>query len=144
MTGAPPVYSDPWNVTKILGGYTLFVNGSRIGVGPGRTACGPYAMGPCAPVQPYDGFDVTAAATAAAAAGSPLPLALESYGLPQPSLGIAPAVQAVLVVRWAAPPASGVVPPPLVFGTMPGGAGGWQAQAADALRRPAGNKAPGW
>ena len=83
VTGAPPVYSDPWNVTKILGGYALSVNGSRVGVGPGRTSCGPYAMGPCSPVQPYDGYDVTAAAQAAAAAGAPLALAIESYGLPQ-------------------------------------------------------------
>jgi hypothetical protein len=61
VTGAPPVYNDPWNVTKLLGGYFLSLNGSRIGVGPGRTACGPYAMGPCAPIQPVDGYDVTSA-----------------------------------------------------------------------------------
>ena len=141
ITGAPPVYTDPWNTTKLLGGYVLSINGSRIGVGPGRTACGPSAMGPCLPVQPYDGYDVTATAQAAAVAGVPLPLRIESYGLPQPTLGIAPAVQAVLVVRFSG---GGASEPPFVWGTTPDSGGAWLAQAGDALRRPSGNKAPFW
>lgn len=135
------MYTDPWNVTKILGGYFLSINGTRIGVGPGRTACGPSAMGPCSPIQPVDGYDITAAVQAAAALQAPLPLAVESYGLPQPTLGIAPAMQAVLVVRFGG---AGVDQAPFVWGTTPGGAGAWLAQAADAFRRPSGNKAPFW
>jgi len=44
-TGAPPSYND--EITKLLGGYSLFVGGVRIGVGPGRNACGPIRLGPC-------------------------------------------------------------------------------------------------
>lgn len=44
-TGAPPSYND--KITKLLGGYSLFVSGVRIGVGPGRNACGPIRLGPC-------------------------------------------------------------------------------------------------
>jgi hypothetical protein len=138
ITGAPPVYADPWNVTKLLGGYSLRLGPAQplLGVGPGRTACGPSSMGPCSPVQPYDGYDLTAAAQAAAASGRPLPLFVESYSLPQPSLGIAPAMQAVLVVRIVAQAQ------PVVFGTSASPSGGWSALNADGVRNPGENKAP--
>lgn len=44
-TGAPPSYND--KITKLLGGYVLYLNGSRVGVGPGRNACGPIPLGTC-------------------------------------------------------------------------------------------------
>ena len=44
-TGAPPTYND--HITKLLGGYALFLGGMRVGVGPGRNACGPFALGTC-------------------------------------------------------------------------------------------------
>ena len=43
-----------------------------MGVGPGHTACGPYAMSSCTPVQPVDGFDLTDVVRGLLAAGSPL------------------------------------------------------------------------
>jgi hypothetical protein len=68
-TGAPPIYNDNVSqlqqnpsvlgpvvfcssylhhqITKLLGGYFLSVNGTRLGVGPGRNSCGPFARGPC-------------------------------------------------------------------------------------------------
>jgi hypothetical protein len=42
-TGAPPSYND--KITKLLGGYALYLNGTRVGVGPGRNACGPISVG---------------------------------------------------------------------------------------------------
>lgn len=142
ITGAPPVYKDPWNTTKILGGYALRLgpgNGGPLrGVGPGRTACGPYAQGPCAPVQPFEGYDLTTDAVAAQAQGTPLALHVEGYGVPQPQLGIAPAVQAVLVVRFV-----GGSPAPLVLGTSTTSSS-WLALNGDAIRNPGANKAGRW
>ena len=82
-TAAPPIYGDPWNVTKLFSGFKLYANGTLAGMGPGHAACGPYAMSSCAAVQPADGFDLTAMARASAAAGSPLALAATAYGLAQ-------------------------------------------------------------
>jgi hypothetical protein len=56
----------------------------------------------------------------------------------QPQYGIAPAVQAALVLRWKNGSAT-------VFGTSAAPGGGWAAIDGDALRRPSGNKGdPGW
>jgi hypothetical protein len=147
VTGSPPIYQDPWTVTKLLGGYKLAVNGSTLGVGPGRTSCGPLRPGSqhggstaglCSPVQPVDGYDVRAQVAAALAAGAPLALDIASYGLVQQSYGLVPAVQAALHVRWA-PEGSA---PDLVVGTAAGAP--WLALDADSLVRPSGNKAPFW
>jgi hypothetical protein len=148
ITGSPPIYNDPWNVTKILGGYKLAVNGTVRGIGPGRTSCGPLrpgnhqqvAAGPglCAPVQPVDGYDVSREAAAALASGAPLLLDVASYGLVQPDFGLVPAVQAALHVRWS-PEGSF---PDTIVGTSTGG--GWLAFDADSLYNPSGNKAPWW
>jgi len=74
-----------------------------------------------------------------AAAGGPLSILIEAFSLPQPQYGIAPAVQAALVLRWA----NGSVT--RLLGTAPGAGGGWVALDGDALRRPSGNKGdPGW
>jgi alpha-L-rhamnosidase len=136
VTGSPPIYSDPWNVTKIAGGFTLSVNGTRRGTGPGKAACGPVAMSACTPTQPYDGFDVSADVRAAAAAGAPLAVDLVAYALAQPAHGLVPAAQAVLVARWA----DGTVE---TVGTA-AGAGAWAALDATGVVNPGANKAPFW
>ena len=154
ITGSPPIYTDPWNVTKLLGGYKLAVNGSVFGVGPGRTSCGPLRPGIhqqvslpssgaplpalCDPVQPVDGYDVSAAVRAALAAALPLPLDIASYGLVQEEYALVPAMQAVLHVRWS-PEGSA---PDLLVGTAP--AAPWLALDSDALYSPGSNKAPFW
>lgn len=144
VTGSPPIYNDPWNVTKLLGGYKLWVNGTSRGVGPGRTACGPVRPGggPCVPVQPVDGYDVSDDVAFASAAGGTgtLPLELHSYGLTQNDFGIVPAVQLALHIRWS-PEGSA---PDTLFGTTSGASGAWTALAADALVNPGPNKAPFW
>lgn len=153
ITGSPPIYADPWNVTKILGGYKLAVNGTVLGVGPGRTSCGPLRPGVvnqvsegagtgalplCSPIQPVDGYDVSAHLRAALALSAPFTLDIASYGLIQPAFGLVPAVQASLHVRWA-PLGSA---PDLILGTGPGAP--WVALDADSLYNPNGNKAPFW
>lgn len=151
ITGASPIYGDPWNTTKLLGGYSLRLGttsstsnqteiGPIISVGPGRTACGPYAMGPCEPVQPYDGIDLTSVAQIIQESSTAtLTLYIESYGLSQPDVGVAPAIQAVLVVRYV-----GNNPSPLIIGTSSSSNGPWSALNADAIRNPGNNKAPFW
>jgi hypothetical protein len=150
ITGSPPIYQDPWNVTKLLGGYKLSLNNTVRGVGPGRTSCGPLrpgnhqqvsaAPGPglCTPVQPVDGYDVSREVAAALAAAAPLLVGVDSYGLAQAEFGLVPAVQAALHIRWA-PEGSA---PDTIVGTSTGG--GWLALDADALYSPSGNKAPFW
>ena len=139
VTGASPLYSDPWNVSKVLGGFALRVGGALIGVGPGKIPCGPYNMSKCAPAQPVDGFDISDAAAQAVSSGTPLVLDVTSYGLVQSDLGIAPAVQMLLVVRWS--PSSAYSD--TIIGTQPN-AGPWTALDADGVVRPRGNKAPFW
>ena len=70
----------------------------------------------CRPTQPYDGYDVTAAVRAVAGAG--LDVLIEAYSLPQPQFGIAPAIQAALVLRWVNGTRS-------VFGTSAASGSGW-------------------
>ena len=43
VTGSPPIYDDSTLTTKLLGGFKLRVGAARtlVGVGPGRTSCGP-------------------------------------------------------------------------------------------------------
>ena len=136
ITGSPPIYSDPWNVTKILGGYKVRVSGVLLGVGPGRAACGPaQPESGCVPVQPIDGYDVSSAVSAAATTGDPLTISIVSYGVVQPVYNITPAVQAVLHIRWMDGGAD------TIFGT---GMPGWTALDGDALFAPSGNKAPFW
>ena len=136
-TAAPPIYSDPWQVTKLFSGFKLFLNDTLVGLGPGHTACGPFAMSSCAPVQPVDAFDVTAAARASV--GASLALFSTAYGLVQPDVSIAPGFQAVAVLRFS--PAGSA--PDAIFVTAPGGAT-WRALDADGLFAPSGNKDSGW
>jgi hypothetical protein len=121
ITGSPPIYSDPWNVTKILGGYKLALNGTVRGWDPGAPHAGrcarastsrtspcparrtwptPPVPGLCAPVQPVDGYDLSREVAAALSAGMPLLVDVASYGLVQPDFGLVPAVQAALHIRW--------------------------------------------
>lgn len=155
ITGSPPIYNDPWNVTKLLGGYKLSINDTVWGVGPGRTSCGPLPPGinygsggpsaafpppQCTPVQPVDGYDVSLAINQALAAGATtLPLDIASYGLVQNKYNIVPAVQATLHVRWSPEGSS----PDLIFGTSTT-PGAWVALDGDGLYNPKGNKAPFW
>ena len=56
---APPM--PKWGYdrgSKILGAYTLFVDGEKLGVGPGRPRCAVVAPGSCAKQTPYDGFSL--------------------------------------------------------------------------------------
>jgi hypothetical protein len=58
---------------KILAAYKLWVGGRLVGVGPGRSRCGPLPCihNPSWPIEHvYDGFDVTDAASAVAHTGS--------------------------------------------------------------------------
>jgi hypothetical protein len=141
-TAAPPIYNDPWNVTKLFTGFKLRVNDMFIGIGPGHTACGPYAMSSCKPVQPVDGFDLTSVtrdATKSTGSGS-LSLDLTSFGLVQTEYSIVPAVQGVLVVRFSPEGSS----PDLVVGSSAGTSSPWLALDADGVFNPRGNKDSGW
>ena len=141
-TAAPPIYSDPWNVTKLFAGFKLFVNGSLVGIGPGHTACGPYAMSSCAPVQPVDAYDVTEAARSVVKVdgGGILPLFVTAYGLYQPAVAIAPGFLAVVIIRFS--PAGSA--PDVRVVTSPGASSAWSALDADGLFSPGANKDSGW
>jgi hypothetical protein len=153
-TASPPIYDDSTKTTKLLGGFQLRVGGALVGIGPGRTACGPaptHDDSVCALSQPVDGFDVSGAvaralaeagagAGAGAGAAAHLDIELRSYALEQPQYNISRGAQAVLVVRWSP---EGVAPD-LVFGTHAGAASSWLALAADALMNPGTNKDSGW
>ena len=140
VTAAPPIYNDPWNVTKLFSGFKLYVNDSLVGVGPGPTACGPYAMSSCTPVQPVDGFDITDTVRGLLAQGQPgVLIDVVASALRQDEYLMAPGMQAVLSVRFS--PAGSA--PDLVVGTQVG-SGVWSALDADGVYNPAGNKDSGW
>ena len=140
-TAAPPIYNDPWNVTKLFSGFKLSTNGSLIGIGPGHTACGPYAMSSCAAVQPVDGFDVTGLVRGLIAEGAGgLNLDVAAFAMRQDEYLMAPGMQAVLTVRFS-PEGSA---PDLVVGTAVGAASAWSALDADGVYNPSGNKDSGW
>jgi hypothetical protein len=91
VTAAPPIYNDPWNVTKLFSGFKLYINNSLAGVGPGHSACGPYPMSSCAPVQPVDGFDLTDAVRGVLAQGAKsLDVDVSAFGLKQDDYLMAP------------------------------------------------------
>ena len=146
VTGSPPIYDDSTLTTKLLGGFKLRVGAARtlVGVGPGRTSCGPaptHSDSVCAMTQPVDGFDVRpfveqALAAATTAPAATLAIELEAYALEQPAYNISRAVQAVLVLRYSP---EGVAPD-VVFGTNAGADSGWLALAADAVYNPGANK----
>ena len=150
VTGSPPIYDDSTLTTKLLGGFKLRVGAARtlVGVGPGRTSCGPaptHSDSVCAMMQPVDGFDVRpfveqALAAATTAPAATLAIELEAYALEQPAYNISRAVQAVLVLRYSP---EGVAPD-VVFGTNAGADSGWLALAADAVYNPGANKDSGW
>jgi hypothetical protein len=140
-TAAPPIYNDPWNVTKLFTGFKLKINDVFIGIGPGHTACGPYAMSSCKPVQPVDGFDITKMTREVVGSSSgTLSLDITSFGLLQPEYLIIPAVQAVLVVRFSPEGSS----PDLIIGTSDSSSSPWVALDADGIYNPRGNKDSGW
>ena len=136
VTASPPIYNDPWNVTKLFSGFKVRVNGALVGLGPGHTACGPYAMSSCRAVQPVDAFDITALA----GAGPSVALDLSAYGLTQPNVAVLPALQLVVVLRFSP---EGIAPD-AVFGTAAAPKAGWLALDADGLYNPSGNKDSGW
>jgi hypothetical protein len=140
VTAAPPIYNDPWNVTKLFSGFKLYVNNSLIGVGPGHTACGPYAMSSCTPVQPVDGFDITDTVRGLLAQGQQgVLIDVVASALKQDDYALAPGMQAVLSVRFS--PAGSA--PDLVIGTQAGSAT-WSSLDGDGVYNPAGNKDSGW
>ena len=141
-TAAPPIYNDPWNVTKLFSGFKLFVNDSLVGVGPGHTACGPYAMSSCSPFQPVDGYDVTDVVSGLVAQGQGVNIDASAFSLKQDDYLMAPGFQAVLSVRFS--PAGSA--PDLVLGTgvAGGGSAAWSALDADGVYNPSGNKDSGW
>ena len=140
ITAAPPIYNDPWNVTKLFSGFKLWANQSLVGIGPGHTACGPYAMSSCRAVQPVDGFEITDVVRGLLAQGQQsVNIDVASYGLAQAEVAIVPAMQAVFAVRFAPFGSS----PDLVLGTT-AGAGAWSALDADGIYNPSGNKDSGW
>jgi len=133
--------SRSWNVTKIFSGFKLYVNDSLVGVGPGHTACGPYAMSSCSAVQPVDGYDLTATVSGLLAAGrTTMNIDVAASGLQQADYLLAPGFQAVLALRFS--PAGSA--PDLVLGTQPGAGGAWSALDADGVYNPKGNKDSGW
>ena len=125
------------NVTKLFSGFKLFVNATLVGLGPGHTACGPYPMSACAPVQPVDAFDITAVARASV--GGSISLFASAYSLRETEVAVVPAFQSVAVLRFS-PMGSA---PDMLFGTLPGG-GGWTALDADGVYVPGDNKDSGW
>ena len=137
-TASPPIYSDPWNVTKILGGYKLRVGGALVGIGPGHADCGPALLPTCNATQPVSGYDVSALAAAAQAAGAPLAIDVTAYALPQPEYGIAPGLQLALRVTFTNGGED------LVIGTTAGAGSAWSALDASAYVNPSGNKDSGW
>jgi len=125
ITGSPPIYSDPWNVTKILGGYKLALNGKVGGGGtrahlmraaapghppaelrrarpdePGQLRQCPASVRPCSPSTATT-CPARWRVAAALSAGMPLLVDVASYGLVQPDFGLVPAVQAALHIRWS-------------------------------------------
>ena len=148
VTASPPIYDDSTLTTKLLGGFKLRLGAgdaarALVGVGPGRTSCGPaptHKDSVCALTQPVDGFDVRPFAEAALAARVPLAVELEAYAVEQPQYNISRAVQAVLVVRYSP---EGVAPDS-VFGTNAGAGSGWLSLAANAMFNPGSNKDSGW
>lgn len=145
VTGASPVYSDPWNVAKLQGDFALRVGGDAaslgrlVGVGPGKLPCGPVPMSACAPGQPSDGFDVRADVVAAVATGAPL-ARHRIVGAAVAGKRHCVSVQAVLLVRWS--PAGAFADS--VVGTDAVRGGPWLALDADPLARPGANNAPFW
>jgi hypothetical protein len=136
VTGSPPIYNDPWNVTKIAGGYTLDINGLTRGTGPGKAACGPVAMSSCTPVQPYDGFDLTSDTIVSINTGKSINIDIRSYAITQKEFDITPAAQAVFVTRWDDDSV-------IISGTG-SSSNTWYALDADSVVNPSGNKAPFW
>ncbi len=147
ITAAPLVSDDRLfrprsglNRTALISGFKLLVNAVTLGIGPGHSACGPFANGPCEPVQPVDGFDITQfARDAAASPAHILPLQVKAYSVAQPEFGTVPAIQVVLIVRFSPEGAS----PDAVFGTV-AGPGMWAALDGDGAFVFTGNVDPGW
>lgn len=143
ITANPPLPSHVeeghYRPPKILGGYKLWVEGTVVGVGPGRARCGPlmndqgdacaYGVGE----QPFDGHDVTSLATQSP--DSTIDVFIVGYGL-QHGLNGGPKVQCQLRLTYT----DGTTD---VLNT--GGAGAaWAAFDANSVYNPQGNSGCVW